>query len=423
MALDPYTGVRDFYPEDERVQKYIFDAMRRAVEAYGYEEMNASILEPTDLYTAKTSEEIVSKQTYTFTDRGDRSVTLRPEMTPTVARMVAAKKNMLPFPLRWYSIQNFFRYENTQRGRLREFWQLNADIFGVAGPEADAEIIKLAYQVMTELKAADTDFEIKYNNRNFLTRFLKETLELPTEKYKKILQILDAAGKKSDWKEEAEESIGLEKWKKLLEALSQESLLETLLTSEERKYWYKIRDYLKDAGIKATWDRQLTRGFDYYTGMVFEVFDTNIENKRSMFGGGRYDNLVGQYGKESVPAVGFAMGDVVTRNFLETHTLLGKLRPSTKLYLIPKSVEDIERTEKFANMLRKKKVNIAVGMKHTDRGEHIRTALKLKIPYFIEYSREMETEGMVVYKNLTKETVDMGKKIEISKLAAALKKN
>src|SRR3990167_7395583 len=137
--LPPYKGVRDFYPEDERVQKHMFSAMRHVVEAFGYEEMNASILESTELYAAKTSEEIVNEQTYTFTDRGDRSVTLRPEMTPTVARMVAARKRELGFPLRWYSIQNFFRYERPQRGRLREFWQLNADLFGVEGAEADAE--------------------------------------------------------------------------------------------------------------------------------------------------------------------------------------------------------------------------------------------------------------------------------------------
>ena len=140
LSTDPYKGVRDFYPDDMAIQKKIFDIWRKNVEKYGYEEYNASILEPAELYKAKTGEEIVNKQTYTFIDRGEREVTLRPEMTPTVARMVAGKKRELAFPLRWYSIPNLFRYEQPQRGRLREHWQLNVDIFGVENIQAEGQI-------------------------------------------------------------------------------------------------------------------------------------------------------------------------------------------------------------------------------------------------------------------------------------------
>src|SRR5438132_1270136 len=129
LSTEPYKGVRDFYPEDQFIQRYIFEHMERVCELFGYEEYAASILEPAEIYKTKTSEEIVNEQTYTFTDRGHREVTLRPEMTPTVARMIAAKARELHFPVRWYSIQNFFRYERPQRGRLREHWQMNADIF------------------------------------------------------------------------------------------------------------------------------------------------------------------------------------------------------------------------------------------------------------------------------------------------------
>ena len=177
--IDPYKGVRDFYPEDERVQKFMFAGIRRAVESFGYEEYNASILESTELYTAKTSEEIVNDQTYTFIDRGERSVTLRPEMTPTVARMVAAKRRELGTPLRWYSIQNFFRYERPQRGRLREFWQLNVDLFGVSGPEADEEMIVVAHHTLRELGATDDMFEIRVNDRNLLKRSIESKLTEP----------------------------------------------------------------------------------------------------------------------------------------------------------------------------------------------------------------------------------------------------
>jgi histidyl-tRNA synthetase len=143
LSTQPYKGARDFYPEDKRVQKFMFNTMRRVVESFGYQEYDAPIVEPIELYLSKTSEEIVQEQTYNFLDRGERHVTLRPEMTPTVSRMVAAKRQELAYPLRWYSIPNLWRYERPQHGRLREHWQLNVDIFGVAGIEADHEIILL----------------------------------------------------------------------------------------------------------------------------------------------------------------------------------------------------------------------------------------------------------------------------------------
>src|ERR1700690_1769249 len=165
LPTESYKGVRDFYPEDQFLQRYLFEHMERVCELFGYEEYAASILEPAELYRSKTSEEIVNDQTYTFTDRGDREVTLRPEMTPTVGRMVAAKSRDLAYPARWYSIQNFFRYERPQKGRLREFWQLNADIFGASGVEADAEVIAIAHGIMRSMGADEHNFEIHVSDR------------------------------------------------------------------------------------------------------------------------------------------------------------------------------------------------------------------------------------------------------------------
>src|SRR3989344_4961550 len=153
LSTEPYKGVRDFYPEDQFIQRYMFEHMARICELFGYEEYDASVLEPAELYRGKTSEEIVNEQTYTFTDRGLREVTLRPEMTPTFARMVAGRLRDMSLPVRWYSIPNLFRYERPQRGRIREHWQLNADIVGVPGIEADAEIIELAHAIMRALGA------------------------------------------------------------------------------------------------------------------------------------------------------------------------------------------------------------------------------------------------------------------------------
>ena len=166
LSTEPYKGVQDFYPEDWRVQKYIFDVWRRVAERFDYEEYCFNDPATTEIYTEKSGDEIVNQQTFTFTDRGERSVTLRPEMTPTLARMVAARRKVLKFPLRWYSIPNLFRYERPQRGRRREHYQLNCDLMGLPGLEGDREIIKLAYSIMKEFGAKDEDFTIKLNNSN-----------------------------------------------------------------------------------------------------------------------------------------------------------------------------------------------------------------------------------------------------------------
>jgi Histidyl-tRNA synthetase len=168
LSTQPYKGVRDFYPEDMAVQQYLFDIWVRTAESFGFQRYDASVLEPAELYQAKgaVNEELVSEQTYTFTDRGEREVTLRPEMTPTVARMIAARAKELAWPVRWYSIPNLFRYERMQRGRLREHWQLNCDIFGVRDTATDVEIIALAYEILMNFGATDKMFTIHINDRH-----------------------------------------------------------------------------------------------------------------------------------------------------------------------------------------------------------------------------------------------------------------
>ncbi len=261
LSTDPYKGVQDFYPEDMRVEKYIFDVWRRVAERFGYSEYSASPLEPTELYAEKSGAEIVNEQTFTFTDRGGRSVTLRPEMTPTLARMVAAKRRELKFPLRWYSIPNLFRYEKPQRGRRREHYQLNVDLLGMTDLAADIEIITLADATLQEFGARREDYEIRLN-----------TLAATKDSLEQVIAALQEKG----------------------------------ITN-----------------IKV--DETLARGQAYYTGVVFEFFDTDPTNSRSILGGGRYDNLMELFDVEQVPAVGFGWGDITTRDFLETHGLLPKV--------------------------------------------------------------------------------------------------
>jgi histidyl-tRNA synthetase len=191
LATQPYKGARDFYPEDKRIQKYMFGVIRNSVEKFGYEEYDAPILEPLELYLAKTGEEIVNEQTYAFEDRGGRKVAIRPEMTPTVSRMVAAKRQELAYPLRWYSIPNLWRYERPQRGRLREHWQLNVDIFGLSGIEAEQEIIMVVDNIFQAFKAKRTMYAIKINSRRFSDFLLREFMQFDEVQAYTVSKLVD----------------------------------------------------------------------------------------------------------------------------------------------------------------------------------------------------------------------------------------
>lgn len=307
LSTEAYKGVRDFYPEDMAVQNYIFEMWRKVAKNFGYVEYGASILELSELYRAKSSEEIVNDQMFTFKDRGDRDVALRPEMTPTLARMVAQKRKSLKFPLRWFSIPNVFRYERPQRGRKREHWQLNCDILGVAGIEAEIEIISIAHAIMKSFGADDKDFEIRINSRKLLQKIYTPILKDP-KKPEEMFRLMD----KKDKMEEKEFEL---EWQNLFTGPFKESAL------EDSPELFAIIKTLKEKNIEAKFSPSITRGFDYYTDIVFEVFDTDPQNNRSLFGGGRYDNLLQIFGVEPVPAVGFGMGDVTIRDFLETHNL------------------------------------------------------------------------------------------------------
>ncbi len=212
LSTEPYKGVRDFYPEDMFIQKHIFATMRTAVEKFGYVEYGASVLEPAELYRAKSGDEIVNEQTYTFTDRGEREVTLRPEMTPTVARMVSARRRELGFPLRWYSIPNLFRYEQPQRGRVREHWQLNVDLFGPDSVDADIEIIAVAAEIMKKFGASHEDYTIRINSRKLLQQAIESKLIDPAT-YPQAVRLIDRKDKMTPeafadgWKKLSNESL------------------------------------------------------------------------------------------------------------------------------------------------------------------------------------------------------------------------
>ena len=366
IQTESYKGVRDFYPEDKFVQEYMFSVMRDVVERFGYVEYDASLLEPTELYTAKTGEEIITEQTYSFTDRGDREVTLRPEMTPTVARMIAARKRELPLPLRWYSIPNLFRYERPQKGRLREHWQLNVDLFGIDDLTADIEVLTMCYFLMNSFGLADDQFVIKINDRDLVNQYLADA-GLDADQAHRMQKLIDRKAKMTsdEFDAAAREITGgdFNYNPSASDAISQ------------------VIDALNSAGItNVVFDPNIMRGFDYYTGIVFEIFDTGTENTRSLFGGGRYDDLLKIFDAEPVPAFGFGMGDVTLRDILETYNLLPQYTSPTDLYIATAAPERKTDIDTLALELRTQGLAVATGNPSKKVGDQIKHADKLHVP-------------------------------------------
>ena len=418
-TTDAYQRVRDFFPEDMATENAIFGIWRGISEKYGYQEYNASVLEPADLYRAKSGEEIVNEQTYTFTDRGDREVTLRPEMTPTVARMVAARRRELVFPLRWFSIPNLFRYEQPQRGRVREHWQLNVDIFGVESIAAEIEIINIAYDITRAYGLKDSDFEVRVNNRKVVNYILREVFPLPEEAGYKVAKLID---KKDKMKAEdfelgireifidSKAALGkadeaADKFLTLLNSKNFEEFASLLpQTKEEHAGLREIRDVL--AGLErlgitnARFDQTLMRGFDYYTGIVFEVYDLNPANRRSVFGGGRYDDLLALFGNDKVPAVGFGAGDVIARDLMETYQNLPAPKAPADLGIIVAGQENAPFAFDFAQSLREVGARISIDLSFKKVGDQMSKASKNRLPYIVVIGEEEVRGKAVVIKKL-----------------------
>jgi len=416
LSTEAYKGVRDFYPEDMAIQNQIFNIWRSVAEKFGYQEYSASVLEPADLYRLKSGEEIVNGQTYTFIDRGDREVTLRPEITPTVARMVAARKRELGYPLRWFSIPNLFRYEQPQRGRLREFWQLNVDIFGVDNLQAEVEAIQMSSEITKAYGLSDADFEIRVGNRKVLNYITQTLFGLDPENSQKLLKLIDKKNKiPADVFTATAESIlsdepggvKITKFIALLNSQNFEEFTQNLQqTVDEHEGLKEIREVLQaleKLGItNARFDQTLVRGSDYYTGIIFEIFDKNPANRRSVFGGGRYDDLLDLFGGEKVPAVGFGAGDVIARDLLETYGKLAKPESSfpADIYICLMGKEVAEYAQDVAQTLRSQGKRIALDYSFRKIGDQIKNANKIHIPNIICIGEEEMKTGNLKIKNL-----------------------
>jgi histidyl-tRNA synthetase len=410
LSTQPYKGARDFYLAEKRLQKYMFSKWRECAERFGYEEYDAPILEPVEIYLAKTGDEIVNEQTYVFEDRGGRKVVVRPEMTPTVSRMVAGKRQELPYPLRWYSIPNLWRYERPQRGRLREHWQLNADLFGVASTDAELEMITLVDEIFKSFGAEPDMFEIRINHRGLVDFMLKDYLALSEESIHSTGKLIDKMHKmerpefisKLDavLTDKERENGATENLLRLLDIGSVSDLPDEFKNQGSYKELASVLESLKALGLHhARFDATLMRGFDYYTGIVFEVFDTDPANNRSMMGGGRYDALVGLFGVDPVPTVGFGWGDVTLANFLETHHLVPELKPETDVY-VALAGDLFKEVQSVLKELRSKGLNVTVDMSGKKLGNQIKTADKLGVNLVLIIGGDEISSGQFKLKNL-----------------------
>lgn len=396
LSTDPYKGVRDFYPNDWSQMEAVFARLRATLALYGYEEYNASPLERSEIYEAKTSEEIESEQTYSFIDRGERRVTLRPEMTPTLARMVAAKRRELPLPLRWFSIPNVFRYERPQKGRLREHYQLNVDLVGVADAKADGELIVIAHSLLTTFGAQNGDFIIRLNSRTLLDAAC-EAAGLSGEAKRAFMRLLDKKAK-----------MPIEEYAAALLAIANtdplsiiENATEGRVAEEKKKLTDLISAFTARGVSNVVFDPHIVRGFDYYTGIVFEIYDTNIENPRALFGGGRYDNLISLFGGDPLPAVGFGMGDVTLMDFLTTHNLLPATTSAPDIYIGTPTADDLAHANAVAEELRKDGVKVFVHISGKSLGDQVKDADRRGIPFFAAVGADEVTSGKLRLKKLS----------------------
>jgi histidyl-tRNA synthetase len=315
-------GTRDFYPEEMGVRNFLYTTMRRVSEAFGYQEYDGPFLESIELYAAKSGEELVKEQSFVFPDRGGDLITLRPELTPSLVRMVAQRQNELVFPLRWWSWGPFWRYERPQKGRTREFFQWNVDIIGAVSPEADAELAAVMATFFREVGLQPDEVKVLVNNRRLMETEL-ERLGVSDSLRMAVFRLIDRRDKMTpeEWEAFAlEAGLNQEQLAGLKRLLGNQELWQE--SDELRRFFKAVRalgveDYVAFAP-------HIIRGLDYYTGTVFEAQEQKGDIRRAILGGGRYDNLMADVGGEALPGVGFAMGDLVISLILEKRGHLPK---------------------------------------------------------------------------------------------------
>ena len=398
QTIQPVKGTRDFYPELMAFRTWLYDKVRVVSRRFGYEEYEAPMLERLELYAAKSGEELVKEQSYVFADRGGDEITLRPELTPSLARMIAQRQGELVLPVRWFSFGPFWRYERPQRGRSREFFQWNIDLLGAETPAADGEIVSISAEFFRTLGLSSSEVAIHVNSRRLMERKLDEIGVDPARRVE-FLHLIDRRDRLSPdkWREWARD-LGL--------AQAQLDRLEALLADhdlwQESDELRQVFDTAQAFGVRdyLVYDAGIVRGLDYYTGVVFEGHDRE-DFFRALFGGGRYDNLVGDVGGDRLSGVGFAMGDVIVELLLERLGKLPDLRPTPSDVLVILFDEELYGpTVALASRLRAAGINAEQVLEAGRLGKQLRYADRKGIPYVAILGPDELASGQVMLKNM-----------------------
>ncbi len=392
-------GVREFYPEEMALRNYLYEKVRLASQSFGYQEYDGPFIETLDLYAAKSGEELVKKQSFTFQDRGGEFVTLRPELTPSLARMIAAKQAELTFPVRWWSFGPFWRYEQPQKGRTREFFQWNIDLLGVASPEADAELIAVAATFMRSVGLSPERATIFVNNRRLMESEF-DALGIVSEKRLEVSNLVDRRSKMdpAKWDEYALE-LGLDQ--KQVDGLK--DILGNYDLWKRSDEFNRLFAALEALGVKdyVKFDPNIMRGLLYYTGTVFEAFETSGIVTRALLGGGRYDNLLADVGGNPLSGVGFAMGDVVAGIILQETGLLPEFAQTPASVLVTVFDQSLLlKSYALASELRMAGLNVMVFPEVAKLPKQFKFADKMKMKAALVLGPDEDAKGQVVVKNL-----------------------
>jgi histidyl-tRNA synthetase len=405
LSTKPYRGTRDFLPDEMSVRLQVFARLYQVIESYGFGRYDGPLLEPLDIYAAKSGEEIVSRQLYRFEDRGGREVALRPEMTPTVSRIIAANAGSLAFPVRWYSHPNCFRYERPQRGRLREHWQINVDIFGPDSPQTELEIFELIFAMLRGLGASDEAFKVRVSDRRLIEAVLTRHAGVPEPLLREVYGIIDRWAKRPEADSlVALSELGLDDAQvgRVQEAIGMDFGAVAAVAGPEALAASNLARILAEemTDLPLCFDPMIIRGFDYYTSTVFEVFDNAPENRRSLFGGGRYDSLVSLFGAKPIAAIGFGMGDVTLFDFLAAHDLLPEARTAPAVYVMTTGAELHGVARRLADSLRDQGLRTITALTEASLKSQLKEAARKGAEMALIVAEDEWSRGHVILRDL-----------------------
>lgn len=397
-VIQAVKGTREFYPEEMALRTWLYSRIREVSQSFGYQEYDGPFIEAIDLYAAKSGEELVKEQSFVFPDRGGNLIALRPELTPSLARMVAQKQQELIFPLRWWSFGPFWRYEKPQKGRSREFFQWNIDIIGVNTPEADAELVAICAEFFCSIGLDSSEVKILVNDRRLMDEQLS-LIGINQDKKGEVLGLIDRKDKmrSAEWEEFVlEKGFSQSQLDGLLTLLSNKKIAET---SDALNRFFAtlealgVRDYVE-------YDPRIVRGLDYYTGIVFEARDAG-ESSRAILGGGHYDNLVEAVGGNPLTGVGFAMGDVVLPIILKELDKLPKLEVNPAKVLVTVFDENtLLMSFSLAAAIRRAGIAVQVYPEQGKLGKQFKYADRINARFVVTVGPDEIVQGTVQVKDL-----------------------